>query len=103
MTDREQKVVFKCISNTWNFLPRLEHLTTLTENAMIKLTVIKRKRWLWLHLQQQFFNKAFLTIFSFFRRIYPNGNAELYEKYFAQCGSLCTETAASKARQECAR
>lgn len=35
-----------------------------------------------------------------FRRIYPKGNEELYESFFNQRTSLCTETAASRARCE---
>lgn len=35
-----------------------------------------------------------------FRRIYPQNNEELYEKFFDQRTSLCAETAASRARCE---
>lgn len=38
-----------------------------------------------------------------FRRVYPNGNEEKYEKYFENSGSLFQETTASKARMECSR
>ncbi|XP_037611797.1 tubulin polyglutamylase ttll6 isoform X1 [Sebastes umbrosus] len=38
-----------------------------------------------------------------FRRIYPREGAEKYEKYFKHSSSLFQETAASKAREECAR
>ncbi|CAB4044220.1 Hypothetical predicted protein [Paramuricea clavata] len=38
-----------------------------------------------------------------FRRVYPNGNEEKYEKYFENSGSLFQETTASKARTECSR
>ena len=39
-----------------------------------------------------------------FRRIYTkNGNEEKYEKYFNQSTSLCSETAASRARADLAK
>ncbi|XP_076856562.1 tubulin polyglutamylase ttll6 isoform X3 [Brachyhypopomus gauderio] len=38
-----------------------------------------------------------------FRRIYPIEGGEKYERYFKHSGSLFQETAASKAREECAR
>ncbi len=38
-----------------------------------------------------------------FRRIYPIEGHEKYDKYFQHSGSLFQETAASKARGECAR
>lgn len=38
-----------------------------------------------------------------FRRIYPREGGEKYDKYFKHSGSLFQETAASKAREECAR
>ena len=38
-----------------------------------------------------------------FRRIYPREGAEKYDKYFKHSSSLFQETAASKAREECAR
>ncbi|XP_077989048.1 tubulin polyglutamylase ttll6-like isoform X1 [Glandiceps talaboti] len=38
-----------------------------------------------------------------FRRIYPCEGSEKYDKYFQHSGSLFQETAASKARGECAR
>ena len=38
-----------------------------------------------------------------FRKIYPNHNEELYEKFFDQRTSLCAETAASRARCELSR
>ncbi|XP_066522465.1 tubulin polyglutamylase ttll6 isoform X2 [Hoplias malabaricus] len=38
-----------------------------------------------------------------FRRIYPRDGEEKYEKYFKHSSSLFQETAASKAREECAR
>ena len=38
-----------------------------------------------------------------FRRIYPENNEDVYEPYFANSCSLFQETAASKARLECAR
>lgn len=38
-----------------------------------------------------------------FRRIYPNGNEEHYEKFFNQSTSLCAETASSRARTELSR
>ncbi|KAL7869175.1 hypothetical protein AOLI_G00131630 [Acnodon oligacanthus] len=38
-----------------------------------------------------------------FRRIYPREGGEKYEKYFKHSSSLFQETAASKAREECAR
>ena len=38
-----------------------------------------------------------------FRRIYPGPGHEKYEKYFHNSGSLYQETAAFKARSECAR
>ncbi|KAI6660494.1 Tubulin polyglutamylase TTLL13-like [Oopsacas minuta] len=38
-----------------------------------------------------------------FKLIYPNGNEEKYAKYFEQSASLFGETAASRARQECAK
>ncbi|KAI4873474.1 hypothetical protein NFI96_009732 [Prochilodus magdalenae] len=38
-----------------------------------------------------------------FRRIYPREEGEKYEKYFKHSSSLFHETAASKAREECAR
>ncbi|KAE8618128.1 hypothetical protein XENTR_v10009280 [Xenopus tropicalis] len=38
-----------------------------------------------------------------YRRIYPRDNGEVYEKFFKHSGSLFQETAASKAREECAR
>lgn len=37
------------------------------------------------------------------RRIYPAENTEKYDKYFHSSGSLYQETAAFKARSECAR
>ncbi|XP_043911267.1 tubulin polyglutamylase TTLL6 [Protopterus annectens] len=36
-------------------------------------------------------------------KIFPKDNVEKYEKYFNHSRSLCQETAASKAREECAR
>ncbi|KAI7792587.1 tubulin polyglutamylase ttll6 [Triplophysa rosa] len=38
-----------------------------------------------------------------FRRIFPREGGEKYDKYFQHSGSLFQETAASKAREECAR
>lgn len=38
-----------------------------------------------------------------FRRIFPREGGEKYEKYFQHSSSLFQETAASKAREECAR
>eukprot|EP00117_Sycon_ciliatum_P041226 scpid16248/ scgid30201/ Tubulin polyglutamylase ttll6; Tubulin tyrosine ligase-like family member 6 len=38
-----------------------------------------------------------------YRRIYPQNNKEKYEHFFENCGSLFGETAAYRARQECAR
>ncbi|XP_055360245.1 tubulin polyglutamylase ttll6 isoform X2 [Betta splendens] len=38
-----------------------------------------------------------------FKRIYPREEAEKYDKYFKHSSSLFQETAASKAREECAR
>ncbi|OCT89704.1 tubulin polyglutamylase TTLL13 [Xenopus laevis] len=38
-----------------------------------------------------------------YRRIYPKAEGEVYEKFFKHSGSLFQETAASKAREECAR
>ncbi len=38
-----------------------------------------------------------------FRRIFPEENVEKYEKFFQNSGSLYQETAAFKARTECAR
>ncbi|KAK9530018.1 hypothetical protein VZT92_011556 [Zoarces viviparus] len=38
-----------------------------------------------------------------FRRIYPREDGEKYDKYFKHSSSLFQETAASKAREECAR
>ncbi|MEE6503465.1 hypothetical protein FKM82_004830 [Ascaphus truei] len=38
-----------------------------------------------------------------YRRIYPRANAEKYEKFFKHSGSLFQETAASRAREECAK
>ena len=38
-----------------------------------------------------------------FRRIYPEGNEEKYKSFFENSCSLFQETAASKARSECAR
>ena len=38
-----------------------------------------------------------------FRRIYPENNEEIYDRFFANSCSLFQETAASKARGECAR
>uniref|UniRef100_A0A8C5DG34 Tubulin tyrosine ligase-like family, member 6 n=1 Tax=Gouania willdenowi TaxID=441366 RepID=A0A8C5DG34_GOUWI len=38
-----------------------------------------------------------------FRRIYPREGGDKYEKYFKHSSSLFQETAASKAREECAR
>ena len=38
-----------------------------------------------------------------FRKIYPNKNEEKYSKFFDQSTSLCSETAASKARSELAK
>lgn len=38
-----------------------------------------------------------------FRRIFPCEDSEKYDKYFQHSGSLFQETAASKARGECAR
>lgn len=38
-----------------------------------------------------------------FRRIFPRDGGEQYEKYFQHSSSLFQETAASKAREECAR
>ncbi|KAM8973542.1 tubulin polyglutamylase TTLL13 isoform 2-T2 [Pelodytes ibericus] len=38
-----------------------------------------------------------------YRRIYPGAKGEQYEKYFKHSGSLFQETAASRAREECAR
>ncbi|NP_001098994.1 tubulin polyglutamylase ttll6 [Danio rerio] len=38
-----------------------------------------------------------------FRRIFPRDGGEKYEKYFQHSSSLFQETAASKAREECAR
>ena len=38
-----------------------------------------------------------------FRRIYPAEGSEKYDKYFQNSGSLYQETAAFKARSECAR
>ena len=37
------------------------------------------------------------------RRIYPIDGSEEYDKFFQHSGSLFQETAASKARGECAR
>ena len=41
--------------------------------------------------------------YFYFRRVYPNGNEEKYEKFFENSGSLFQETTASKARTECSR
>ena len=38
-----------------------------------------------------------------FRRIYPREDSAKYDKYFQSSGSLYQETAAFKARSECAR
>ncbi|KAM4749022.1 tubulin polyglutamylase TTLL13 [Rhinophrynus dorsalis] len=38
-----------------------------------------------------------------YRRIYPQAKGEVYDKFFKHSGSLFQETAASKAREECAR
>lgn len=38
-----------------------------------------------------------------FKRIYPGEGAEKYHKYFKHSSSLFQETAASRAREECAR
>lgn len=38
-----------------------------------------------------------------FKRIYPREEGEKYDKYFKHSSSLFQETAASKAREECAR
>ncbi|KAK6470150.1 tubulin polyglutamylase ttll6-like [Huso huso] len=38
-----------------------------------------------------------------FRKIYPREDSEKYDKYFKHSGSLFQETAASRAREECAR
>ncbi|XP_056427994.1 tubulin polyglutamylase TTLL13 isoform X2 [Hyla sarda] len=38
-----------------------------------------------------------------FQRIYPQATTDKYEKFFKHSGSLFQETAASKAREECAR
>ncbi|XP_072258846.1 tubulin polyglutamylase TTLL13 [Pyxicephalus adspersus] len=38
-----------------------------------------------------------------YQRIYPQGKGDKYEKFFKHSGSLFQETAASKAREECAR
>lgn len=38
-----------------------------------------------------------------FKRIYPREGGEKYDKYFKHSSSLFHETAASKAREECAR
>ncbi|EDV26522.1 uncharacterized protein TRIADDRAFT_22537 [Trichoplax adhaerens] len=38
-----------------------------------------------------------------YRRIYPEGNVEEYEKYFVESGSLFQETAASRSRRELAK
>ncbi|XP_069078760.1 tubulin polyglutamylase TTLL13 isoform X1 [Pleurodeles waltl] len=38
-----------------------------------------------------------------FRRIFPSEKSEKYDKFFKHSGSLFQETAASKAREECAR
>ncbi|XP_063301721.1 tubulin polyglutamylase TTLL13 [Pelobates fuscus] len=38
-----------------------------------------------------------------YRRIFPRANGDEYDKYFRHSGSLFQETAASKAREECAR
>lgn len=38
-----------------------------------------------------------------FKRIYPRDGGEKYDKYFTHSSSLFQETAASKAREECAR
>lgn len=38
-----------------------------------------------------------------FKRIYPREGGEKYDKYFKHSSSLFQETAASKAREECAR
>ncbi|XP_053319744.1 tubulin polyglutamylase TTLL13-like [Spea bombifrons] len=38
-----------------------------------------------------------------YRRVYPSDGTEQYEKFFQQCSSLFQETAASKARKDCAR
>lgn len=38
-----------------------------------------------------------------FKRIYPREGGEKYDKYFKHSSSLFQETAASKARVECAR
>ncbi|XP_018426949.1 PREDICTED: tubulin polyglutamylase TTLL6 [Nanorana parkeri] len=38
-----------------------------------------------------------------YHRIYPQGKGDKYEKFFKHSGSLFQETAASKAREECAR
>lgn len=38
-----------------------------------------------------------------YRRIYPGPDTEKYARFFKHNGSLFQETAASKAREECAR
>ena len=50
-------------------------------------------------------NEGLLYItFYVFRRIYPqNGNEAYYEKFYTDSASLFSETAASKARQLCAK
>ena len=47
--------------------------------------------------------KFHFILFLYFRRIYPEGNEEKYAVYFENSCSLFQETAASKARIECAR
>ena len=50
------------------------------------------------------FNAFSKTLFIFsYRRIYPEKNEEEYEAFFTNSCSLFQETAASKARIECAR
>ncbi|KAM6961341.1 tubulin polyglutamylase ttll6 [Aplochiton taeniatus] len=38
-----------------------------------------------------------------FQRIYPTDDSQKYDKFLQQSGTLCQETVASKAREECAR
>ena len=45
----------------------------------------------------------FAWFICFYRRIYPENNEEKYARFFANSCSLFQETAASKARSECAR
>ena len=47
--------------------------------------------------------KSLGLFFIIYRRIYPQNNEDKYAKFFENSGSLFQETAASKARIECAK